>query len=152
MIDLFGRHLELAPLRGRRHGLVRCIFHEDGSPSLSVDLDRGLFHCFGCGLGGGLKRFSYLIGERLNSGSLSALPRDPRAREERAALLQDLLTVGDYIRPRLQAADRARQVACEMGESERTWDFLERAVRVECDALNTEGALDGALAKGRMIP
>lgn len=30
----------------------RCPFHEDKSPSLSVNRDKGLFNCFGCGAGG----------------------------------------------------------------------------------------------------
>jgi len=32
-------------------------------PSLSIDLERGVFHCFGCGSGGGVKRFAELVGE-----------------------------------------------------------------------------------------
>lgn len=30
-----------------------CPFHKDRNPSLSMDLDRGLFHCFTCGASGG---------------------------------------------------------------------------------------------------
>lgn len=30
----------------------RCPFHEDKSPSLSVNREKGLFNCFGCGAGG----------------------------------------------------------------------------------------------------
>ena len=30
----------------------RCPFHEDSSPSLSVDKEKGLYHCFGCGESG----------------------------------------------------------------------------------------------------
>lgn len=33
---------------------VLCPFHQDTTPSLSVDIERGLFHCFSCGVGGGL--------------------------------------------------------------------------------------------------
>lgn len=37
--------------RGRKHvGL--CPFHTEKTPSFTVDLDKGLFHCFGCGVGG----------------------------------------------------------------------------------------------------
>src|SRR5689334_20506163 len=35
--------------RGRR---ARCPFHEDRTPSLSIDFDRGLFNCRPCGFGG----------------------------------------------------------------------------------------------------
>ncbi|MFZ1989315.1 MAG: CHC2 zinc finger domain-containing protein, partial [Alphaproteobacteria bacterium] len=30
-----------------------CPFHEDGDPSLTVTPDKNLWHCFGCGAGGG---------------------------------------------------------------------------------------------------
>ena len=32
---------------------VHCCFHEDHQPSLSINLDFGGFHCFGCGEKGG---------------------------------------------------------------------------------------------------
>ncbi len=33
---------------------LMCPFHDDSTPSLSIDPDRGLFHCFGCKRKGGL--------------------------------------------------------------------------------------------------
>ncbi len=33
--------------------LVRCCFHDDKIPSLSINLDHGGFNCFGCGTKGG---------------------------------------------------------------------------------------------------
>jgi DNA primase catalytic core len=35
----------------------RCPFHEDDSPSLSVNREKGLWHCFGCGASGNLETF-----------------------------------------------------------------------------------------------
>ena len=29
--------------------MIRCPFHDDGTPSCAVNLDRRLFHCFACG-------------------------------------------------------------------------------------------------------
>jgi len=38
-------------LRGRKHvGL--CPFHAEKTPSFTVDAEKGLYHCFGCGVGG----------------------------------------------------------------------------------------------------
>ncbi|MBW3609156.1 MAG: DNA primase [Actinobacteria bacterium] len=56
MADLVGQYTEL-----RRSGAGRitgrCPFHEERTPSLSVDVDRQLFHCFGCEAGGDLFDF-----------------------------------------------------------------------------------------------
>lgn len=52
----FHDNVEKFRARGRRAtGL--CPFHEDTHPSLSIDLERGLFHCFACGAGGDVIRF-----------------------------------------------------------------------------------------------
>src|SRR4029079_5428966 len=34
-----------------------CPFHDEKTPSLSVSPAKGLFHCFGCGVGGNVIRF-----------------------------------------------------------------------------------------------
>jgi hypothetical protein len=47
--------LEFPGLVVKRAGWVNvhCCFHEDYQPSLSINLDFGGFHCFGCGEKGG---------------------------------------------------------------------------------------------------
>jgi putative DNA primase/helicase len=37
----------------RRNVLVNCPFHNDKTPSLSIDTESGLFYCHGCGAAGG---------------------------------------------------------------------------------------------------
>jgi DNA primase len=55
--------------RGRKHvGL--CPFHSEKTPSFTVDEEKQLFHCFGCGVGGDV--FS-LIMEKENFGFAEAL-------------------------------------------------------------------------------
>lgn len=44
-------------------GTGLCPFHNDKNPSLSIDFERGIFHCFGCGQSGGVKKFAELVGE-----------------------------------------------------------------------------------------
>jgi DNA primase len=51
MVDLVGARTELRRAGpGQWKGL--CPFHEERTPSFSVDADRKLYHCFGCGVGG----------------------------------------------------------------------------------------------------
>jgi DNA primase len=44
----FGVHLE----KKGKSWMGRCPWHEDSTPSLSVDLEKGLYNCFGCGESG----------------------------------------------------------------------------------------------------
>jgi len=54
--DVIGEHIQLRNAGGGNlKGL--CPFHDEKSPSLSVSPSKGLFHCFGCGVGGDVIRF-----------------------------------------------------------------------------------------------
>lgn len=35
--------------------MVRCIYHPDQTASLSINLERGIYNCFGCGKKGNYK-------------------------------------------------------------------------------------------------
>ncbi len=78
-------------LRPRRHGWVGCCpFHDDTTPSLSVDAVPDRFHCFGCGASGDVIDFvqrlhgiSFLDAvAALDGGHLAAarVPSTPRLR------------------------------------------------------------------------
>lgn len=56
----FGRFLKTDIKPGRRQVLIKCCFHDDKHPSLSLNLDRGLFQCFACGVGGDAFHFAAL--------------------------------------------------------------------------------------------
>ena len=43
--------------RSGRSVMAVCPFHQEKTPSMSVDAARGLYHCFGCGRSGDLFRF-----------------------------------------------------------------------------------------------
>ncbi|OGD20532.1 MAG: DNA primase [Candidatus Aminicenantes bacterium RBG_16_63_16] len=50
IVDIASLYTTLKP-RGRKHvGL--CPFHSEKAPSFTVDSEKQLFHCFGCGVGG----------------------------------------------------------------------------------------------------
>ena len=55
LIDLVGT-VTTVKRQGRSHVAV-CPFHQEKTPSLHLDIARGLYHCFGCGKGGDVFRF-----------------------------------------------------------------------------------------------
>ncbi len=57
IVDIVAERVSLRPRGSRFVGL--CPFHEEKTPSFSVDRDKGLYYCFGCGVGGDV--FDFLI-------------------------------------------------------------------------------------------
>ena len=53
--EVVADYLPLTPKGGNLWGL--CPFHGEKTPSFSVSPDKHIFHCFGCGKGGGVIRF-----------------------------------------------------------------------------------------------
>ena len=41
----------------RKQIMIPCVFHGEKEASLSIDLEKNLYHCFGCGAGGNLAQF-----------------------------------------------------------------------------------------------
>jgi len=160
---LFSRHLDLRPLGRRRRGNVRCRFHPDRTASLSVDLTKGVFNCFGCGEHGGLVRFAELVGER-QPRSIAVFPRrgesplDTARREilrearsqpwasEGARLLYD---ISDWIRLTRRKVHELRRFA-EQQDSAECDEILGRAALIETFAHAIEAELDDVLSTGRI--
>lgn len=62
ILDLAKRHVDLRHAGGDEWvGL--CPFHEEHTPSFRVNVEKGVFHCFGCGAGGGTKDLAIRLGE-----------------------------------------------------------------------------------------
>ena len=57
IVEVIGGHVRLR--RAGRNFVGLCPFHNEKTPSFSVNLERGFFHCFGCGAGGTI--FDFLI-------------------------------------------------------------------------------------------
>lgn len=146
---IFERHLDLSLLRGRRRGLVRCRFHDDDSASLSLDLDAGVFHCFGCGQQGGVKRFAALVGE------MDAYAEHPTSEEPTAWLcamrlvqrqpwfrpgVSEIYAISDFVRRERQRIARLRRTA-----TEDDWDVLGSVATAERFVDWVEAELDDLL-------
>ena len=55
IVDLVSEHVQLTK-KGRNYSGL-CPFHDEKTPSFSVDPDRQFYHCFGCGVGGNVFKF-----------------------------------------------------------------------------------------------
>lgn len=55
IVDIISQYVHLT--RKGRNYFGLCPFHNEKSPSFSVSLERQIFHCFGCGVGGNIYTF-----------------------------------------------------------------------------------------------
>lgn len=59
IVAFIGEHV---PLKQRgRHYVGRCPFHQESTPSFTVTREKGIFYCFGCGVGGNVFKFLMLF-------------------------------------------------------------------------------------------
>jgi DNA primase len=104
--------------RSGRSFMAVCPFHEEKTPSMSVDRARGLYHCFGCGKGGDV--FSFVQEtqgvdfadalEMLARRAGITLVRDPaeaRQRGRRGEAVEALRKAIDVYHERLKKAPEA---------------------------------------------
>jgi len=153
--DLFARHLDLAPLGSRTHGVVLCVFHRERTASLSIDLAAGLFNCFGCGAQGGVRDFAALVGEPLaDSPQEPRRPRTPREeargavlwREQRArerrARYTDAYALADAVRGGWKTVMSVRTSATDTPNG---WDLLALTADLERELWKLDDFADEAL-------
>jgi DNA primase len=116
LVELVGEVTKVK--RSGRSVMAVCPFHQEKTPSLSIDPARGLYHCFGCGQSGDLFRFvqetqgldfSDAV-ELLARRSGITLHRDPEAarrRSRRQALVDATETAVAFYHERLRKAPDA---------------------------------------------
>lgn len=133
IVEVVSAHTDLRRQGARWVGL--CPFHEEHTPSFSVDAQEKLYHCFGCGVGGDAIRFIQekeglpfgeaveLLADRYGV-ELEREREDPRAEARRAhrRRLEELLGrtavfYANYLWDAEEAA-KARQYLLDRGLSE----------------------------------
>ncbi len=92
LVDVAGEHVRLKKKGRSWEGL--CPFHEEKTPSFSIDAEKGLYYCFGCHQGGDVFKFLMQLEnlsfpevvERLaRQYGVTLPPRSPEARQRRDA-------------------------------------------------------------------
>jgi len=133
IVEVISAHTDLRRQGARMVGL--CPFHEERTPSFSVEPQEKLYHCFGCGVGGDVIKF---VEEKEGLGFAEAVEvladrygvelereqEDPRAeakRQQRRRLEQLLERTAAYYANYLwesQEAAKAREYLAERGLGE----------------------------------
>jgi DNA primase len=133
IVEVISAHTDLRRQGARWVGL--CPFHDERTPSFSVDAQEKLYHCFGCGVGGDVIKF---VEEKDGLGFAEAVElladrygvelereqEDPRAearRQHRRRLEQLLDRTAGYYTSYLwesQEAGKAREYLAERGLKE----------------------------------
>ncbi|MFW6147010.1 MAG: DNA primase [Thermodesulfobacteriota bacterium] len=101
IVEVVGQYVELKKAGQNYVGL--CPFHSERSPSFTVNQNKQIFHCFGCGRGGDVFTFWMEYHNLSFPQSLEdlaeryhvALPqrRDPAGEQKRAKIKQELFTI-----------------------------------------------------------
>lgn len=165
--------------RSGRSVMAVCPFHEEKTPSLSIDPARGLYHCFGCGKGGDVFQWIQETQTVDFAGAVELLARragvplteDPRAKKrrsdrerlieateaavsfftERLRTASDAASARSYLRGRGYDSDVVDQF--HMGYSPDSWEALTR--HLTADGFNERTLVAAGLASrsktGRVV-
>jgi DNA primase len=66
LTEEFERLLGQPIVERSQNAMVRCPFHQDDRPSMSIDLDRGVWVCFGCGEKGSIFSLAHRLEQELD--------------------------------------------------------------------------------------
>jgi len=138
--EIFER--EGIPLRGRGHKLMgRCPFHDDSSPSLSIDDELGVFYCHGCHIGGDvitfIRKFKHIsFKEALSDLGIASESRQTRE-TRRPRRLTETARLSAWAGEMLGLCQtKLRAISEKVGEGEerqREWMILESLADDLCD-------------------
>jgi DNA primase len=171
IVDLVSGYVSLKKTGKNHTGL--CPFHAEKTPSFSVNPDKQIFHCFGCGAGGDVFKFIELQ-EGLNfpdavralAGRAGiSLPTDSRSRgqdekseDERKVLLKIVADAVEYFRKELEgpAGSAARTYLQKRGVTDAiVQDFALGYVKPEWEGLlrhlKQKGYAFGQMEKAGLI-
>lgn len=168
LVELAGEHVALKKTGRYYKGL--CPFHQEKTPSFHVDREKGLWHCFGCSLGGDafdfvMKISNLSFGESVDTLArragvrLERTPDEERKASERDLLYRSLDAAATWYREQLRHPEKgkgAREYLKQRGVDEQTaerfrlgyaphaWDELFKALR-------SKGYAPSLLEKGGLV-
>ncbi len=164
VLEVVGDHVRLKKKGRRWEGL--CPFHEEKTPSFSVDPEKGLYHCFGCRAGGDIINFIMQLENLSFPEAVEGLARrygvelpaknpEQRRRQHEADRVRTLLEEAQHwYRERLRGPDAAaaRGELRRRGFEEEHWNDFGfgfapddwRALLTDLSKRHPEGSIVGA--------
>lgn len=157
--------------RSGRSFMAVCPFHEEKTPSMSIDRVRGLYHCFGCGKGGDVFTFvqetqGFDFGEAIESLAGKAgitLIQDPdeaRKRGRRTSAVEAIRRSIDVYHTRLKKSPEAGPARAylrnrgygvdlidewRLGFAGLDWDTLTKSLKT--GGIDDKAMIDGGLSR-----
>jgi len=92
--------IEIKKWSGFNEVISVCPFHDDHSPSLSFNIESGLYYCFSCGASGNASQLALALGGTANRGRLKLKRQKDYSREWRVLLSNPLADTSDYLNRR----------------------------------------------------
>lgn len=169
IVDLIGEVTKVR--KSGRSFMAVCPFHEEKTPSMSVDRARGLYHCFGCGEGGDVFTFIQKtqgigFGEALDLLAKRAgitLTLDPQAARRsgrRSEAVEAIRVAIGFYHDRLKSSPEAGPARAylrgrgydgalieewDIGFAGTDWDSLTKTLRSQ--GVSDQAALDAGLSR-----
>jgi DNA primase len=168
IVDVISDHTRLKKAGRSWKGL--CPFHNERTPSFTVDRDKGLYHCFGCGAGGDVIHFVRQMDrlefpeavEALAARFGVAIPRRERRgpiQDRRDRLFEAIASAQRFYAERLGRPDNAAAkylesrgvpremwTALSLGHAPDAWDSIAKAL---CPAFPEDLLIEAGLLQPR---
>jgi CHC2 zinc finger len=108
---VIGQRLELHKAGREYKGL--CPFHADKTPSLHVNEDKGVFHCFGCGESGDVFDFIMKLEGVSFAEAVTSIGGDPEYRRQRPTISREAIIITDWCNAQFA---KAQSILREIGQ------------------------------------
>jgi DNA primase len=127
IIDVISGYVELQ--KAGRHLKAKCPFHNEKTPSFNVSPERGMYHCYGCGVGGDMFTFIQEIEgvdfkEALKILALKAnvelTPVSPQKKSEKERMYAILEEATKFYEANLAASLESQEYIKKRGVTEET--------------------------------
>lgn len=127
IIDVITPYVEIQ--KAGKHFKARCPFHNEKTPSFNISPERGMYHCYGCGVGGDMFTFIEAIEGVDFKGALKILadkarielvPVSPEKQSERDRLYTTLDAATNFYTEELKGQSEALAYLKKRGVNEAT--------------------------------